>query len=281
MLNSAMKCPLCGHEKSHKHGLTSIGSQRYFCTKCRQSFTDTFDTLYYRRQVSEEDVRIVLQAHAEGSSLRGIGRISGLAYDTVASIVQSASQKAQMVHNAEVSSVDTDAIAADELWSFALKKQKHCFPEELEVGDCWIAVSLAQLSGLILCARAGKRNDELAIELARSTEDKTDCQEWHTDGWGGYERVLSDEVDHYISKALTQRLERTNGTLRQQTGRWHRRQNKFGKAWEQTKVTLRLVISYFNWIWRHCCLGTTAAQRAELTDHPWTWNDIATYPTLL
>jgi hypothetical protein len=93
--------------------------------------------------------------------------------------------------------------------------------------------------------------------------------------------VLPDEIDHYISKALTQRLERTNSTLRQQTGRWHRRQNKFGKAWEQTKVTLKLVISYFNWIWQHSCLGTTAAQRAELADHPWTWNDIATYLTLL
>ncbi|HCF27152.1 MAG TPA: hypothetical protein DEV81_08095, partial [Cyanobacteria bacterium UBA11049] len=54
-----------------------------------------------------------------------------------------------------------------------------------------------------------------------------------------------------------------------------------GKLWNQTKVTLRLVISYFNWIWRHSCLGTTAAQRAELTDCPLTWNDIATYPTLV
>lgn len=45
------------------------------------------------------------------------------------------------------------------------------------------------------------------------------------DGWGGYERVLSDERDYYISKVLTQRLERTNGIVRQQTGRWHRRQN--------------------------------------------------------
>jgi hypothetical protein len=36
-------------------------------------------------------------SHAEGSSLRGISRISGLAYDTVVSIVQAAAQKAQMV----------------------------------------------------------------------------------------------------------------------------------------------------------------------------------------
>ena len=136
------------------------------------------------------------------------------------------------------------------------------------------------MSGLILAGRVGKHTDEVAVELVTSTEGKTACQEWHTDGWGGYERVLKNEVDHYINKALTQRLERTNGIVRQQTGRWHRRQNKFGKLWNQTKVILRLVISYFNWIWRHSCLGTTAAQRAGLTDSPWSWNDIATYPTL-
>ena len=134
---------------------------------------------------------------------------------------------------------------------------------------------------MILTGRVGKHTDELAIELVVSTEGKTNCKEWHTDGLDGYERTLPDEIDHYVSKVLTQRLERTNGIIRQQTGRWHRRQNKFSKAWEQTKVTLRLVISYFNWIWRHSCLGTTAAQRADLTARAWTWNDIAIYPTLL
>ena len=58
-----------------------------------------------------------------------------------------------------------------------------------------------------------------------------------------------------------------NGIIRQQTGRWHRRQNKFGQIWEQTKVTLRLVLSYFNWIWVHSRNGTTA-QRADLTSEP-------------
>lgn len=67
-------------------------------------------------------------SHAEGSSLRGISRISGLAYDTVASIVQAAALKAQMVHNAEVQDVDTDAIAADELWSFVQKNKNTACP---------------------------------------------------------------------------------------------------------------------------------------------------------
>ena len=65
----------------------------------------------------------MLQSHAEGSSLRGISRISGLAYDTVVSIVQAAAEKAQMVHNAWVQNVETNAIAADELWSFIEKNK--------------------------------------------------------------------------------------------------------------------------------------------------------------
>jgi len=68
-----------------RYGWTSKGSQRYFFPNFQQTFSETFDTLYYLRQVSEEDVRIVLQSHAEGSSLRGISRISGLAYDAVVS----------------------------------------------------------------------------------------------------------------------------------------------------------------------------------------------------
>jgi transposase-like protein len=108
-----MRCLLCNHNQTHKHGKTSKGSQRYRCPNCQQTFTDTFDTIYYRRQVSEEEVRIVLQSHCEGTSLRGISRVSGLSYNTGVSLIRVASQKAQMVHNAEVQDVQTDAIAAD------------------------------------------------------------------------------------------------------------------------------------------------------------------------
>lgn len=64
-------------------------------------------------------------------------------------------------------------------------------------------------------------------------------------------------------------------------GRWHREQNKFAKVWEQTKVTARLVVSYFNWIWENIRLGTTAAQRAGLTEKRWSWNDLISYPTVI
>ncbi len=103
----------------------------------------------------------------------------------------------------------------------------------------------------------------LTVAYSSNNRCKTECREWHTDGWSGYERVLPSEVEHYVSKVLRQRVERINGTLRQQTGRWHRRQSKFGQVWQQTEVTVRLVISYFNWIWQHSCLGTTAASASR------------------
>lgn len=150
---------------------------------------------------------------------------------------------------------------------------------ELGVGDCWIGLSLEKSSGLILSSRVGKHTDQFLSELISSTEGKTDCKCWCTDDWGGYERVLSDEVTHIIGKKNTQRLERTNGIVRQQTGRWHRRQNKFGKQWAQTKVTTRLVVTHFNWIWRHSRTRDSAAMRAGLATRPWKWHDVATYPT--
>lgn len=104
------------------------GVQRYFCPGCRQTFNERFDTLYYHRHVSPEQIRQVLQAHSEGSSLRGISRTSGLAYNTVVSIVRAASHRAQQVHNAQVQTVQPQEVSADEMWSFVQKNRSNASP---------------------------------------------------------------------------------------------------------------------------------------------------------
>lgn len=123
-----MECPLCGHSKAHKHGKMPNGHQRYLCPACHQTFSESFDSLYYRRHVSSEQIRQVLQAHSEGSSLRGISRTTGLAYNTVVSIVRAASQKAQLVHNQAVQAVETPEVSADEMWSFVAKNRSNAPP---------------------------------------------------------------------------------------------------------------------------------------------------------
>ncbi len=80
------------------------------------------------------------------------------------------------------------------------KKQEQCQCLELTEGDCWIGMTQTSSSGLILAARVGKHTDDFIEELIVSTEGKTDCKQWHTDDWGGYERVLPPEVKHIIGK---------------------------------------------------------------------------------
>ena len=123
-----MQCPYCDHPKAHKHDCTSNGNQRFKCPQCGKTFTETINTLYYRRQVTPEEVERILQAHAEGTSLRGVVRVSHRAYGTVVDILRSASQKAQLVHNQAVQSVKTQEIVADEMWSFVQKNKNTACP---------------------------------------------------------------------------------------------------------------------------------------------------------
>ena len=57
-------------------------------------------------KISPEKIETVLQAHAEGSSLRGISRTTKLAYNTFIEVVRYTATKAQMIHNEELIDVN-------------------------------------------------------------------------------------------------------------------------------------------------------------------------------
>ena len=124
-----MECRLCGHCKVHKYGKMPSGQQRYFCLNCQQTFCESFDTLYYYRHASPEQIDQVLQAHSEGTSLRGISRITKLAYNTVVSIIRASSTKALLVHNDQVKAVETEEVSGDEMWSFVQKNRSTVCPK--------------------------------------------------------------------------------------------------------------------------------------------------------
>lgn len=54
-----MRCHACEHERVHKHGKTTKGVERFKGPRGQQTFTQTFDTLYYRRQVSESEIHSI------------------------------------------------------------------------------------------------------------------------------------------------------------------------------------------------------------------------------
>ncbi len=132
------------------------------------------------------------------------------------------------------------------MWSFVEKNIHHCLPAKLVAGDCWIALSLAQLNGLILCGRVGKHTGSLAQELVASTQGKTSCKQWVL--------MAGKDMDEFCQMKLTTTLvnswhrdwsEPTAFYVNKPDGS-HRRQNmrdcgrnpsprnsrKFGKVWE-------------------------------------------------
>jgi hypothetical protein len=92
---------------------------------------------------------------------------------------------------------------------------------------------------------------------------------------------LDDEVEHYISKALTQRLERTNGIVRQQTLSLA---SKTKQIWQrlgtnESYLTLGYQLLPLD-LGAFSRAGLQLLARADLTSQPWAWRDIAVYPTL-
>jgi hypothetical protein len=65
------------------------------------------------------------QPIAKAQGKRGISRITGLAYNTVVSIVCSSSLRAQLVHNDSVEQVETEEVSADQMWSFVQKNRNN------------------------------------------------------------------------------------------------------------------------------------------------------------
>ena len=75
-----MECPLFAHQKTHKHGKTSnVVNDIIVLNGYRLSpIVLTHSTL--GRKIQPEQMGIILQVHAEGSSLRGISRTVNLSY---------------------------------------------------------------------------------------------------------------------------------------------------------------------------------------------------------
>lgn len=85
-----MECPLCGHQKIHKHGKTSNVVNNIIVLNAYKLSAIHLIRSTLRRKIQPEQMRMVLQTHVEGSSLRGINRTVNLAYNTVVSLVRAA-----------------------------------------------------------------------------------------------------------------------------------------------------------------------------------------------
>lgn len=80
-----------------KFGHTRSGRQRYKCTTCNRTFTETYGTIFYRRRTDEREILECLAMVAEGSRLGSIFRVKGHKEDTVSNWIRDAAEHIEAV----------------------------------------------------------------------------------------------------------------------------------------------------------------------------------------
>jgi transposase-like protein len=105
-----------------KFGHTRSGRQRYKCTTCRKTFTETRGTIFYRRRTGDREILECLAMTAEGSRISSVSRIKGHKEDTVSAWIRDAAEHAEAVENTLMSEFRITRGQIDGLWSYVVNK---------------------------------------------------------------------------------------------------------------------------------------------------------------
>jgi len=101
-----------------KNGYTQKGRQRYQCTTCGATFTETHGTLFYRRRTPESEILETLAFLAEGMRISSVSRVKGHKEDTILDWLRQAAGHAQAVEEVLLADYQLSRGQLDALWSY-------------------------------------------------------------------------------------------------------------------------------------------------------------------
>ena len=229
-----MHCPKCLGHKIKRNGHTHYGRQNYRCKTCGRQFV-----FPNHHNIAAQKKAAIKRAFLERISLRGICRVFGVSLSwllefMVRTFEQVPADLGVTLHLAPTTKIQVLGIQMDELWSFVGRKSN----------KCWIWVIYEKQSKQVITFHIGGRGIDTAKALWRKVPRRLreNCRLWFTDNWDAYGAIL-DYDNHWISKSLTQDIERLFCTLRQRQSRLVRRNLAFSKSWRNHELALR----YFFW----------------------------------
>jgi transposase-like protein len=112
-------CPDAGRSAQViKAGKDKRGRQRYLCKTCRQGFSPTKGTLFYRLRQPKKDFLEALALLAERTSIAAVARVKGVKEETVACWLMKAGRHAQEVEEHLLRDFYVSRLQLDELWAY-------------------------------------------------------------------------------------------------------------------------------------------------------------------
>ena len=101
-----------------RFGKTKNGTQRYRCKRGGQTCTETYGTVFYRRQASRETILETLALLAEGVRISSISRAKGIKEDTILDWLRAATRQAVEVEEALLKDYRISQAQIDGLWTY-------------------------------------------------------------------------------------------------------------------------------------------------------------------
>lgn len=247
----------------------------------------------------------IIQLLTEGNSLRGTSRITGAALNTVTSLLVHTGTACSAYQDGILKNLPCERIQIDEIWSYIYAKNKNV-TEEMgdKVGDLWTFTAICPETKLVPTWFIGKRDAQSAkYFIADLIPRMTNKIHLSSDGFAKYRDAvedlmididygmlykLYDDKNHYAgarkllqlgnpdrSLITTAHVERQNLTMRMSIRRFARKTNAFSKKAENHACSVALHFMNYNFCRIHKTLRVTPAMEAGITDHVWSFEDIA------
>jgi len=143
----------------------------------------------------------VINALAEGSSIRSIERITGIHRDTIMRLGICVGQGCERILDAIMRNLRCDYIQLDEIWGFITKKKRNAQTGEENAGDVWTFIAIDPKSKAVPCFRVGQRDSETANQFVFDLSNRlANRVQISTDSMRGYveaiEKSFGDNVDY-------------------------------------------------------------------------------------
>ena len=117
----------------------------------------------------------IISLLCEGSSLRAISRITGIAFNTVSRVLVDAGKACEAFHDETVRGVKSKRVQCDEIWSFVYAKKRNvetakAAPEG--AGDAWTWTAIDADTKLVLSFLVAKRDAPSAHAFMQDVADR-------------------------------------------------------------------------------------------------------------
>ena len=152
------------------------------CLSCQSEFSERKNTPLWNSKISESKAITIAGQLAEGTSVRGTARLTGVTPEAIRRLAIRLGQQAKCFHNQRVQQLASTSLQADERWGFAGSKRE----------QLWQAEVIDPATRLVVAFATGVRNEQLVEQVLQDTVSRLCYPQGvvlFTDGEPSYEKL--------------------------------------------------------------------------------------------